>query len=273
MDTQLKQQRSIVALEAYTVDDLQGLVRRVFPSIQKGMASFKNVFSSEHAIGLTGRQRDFLKITDKRTYPSLMPLTAFVPEGLKVSYLDYAQALSPAVEHACQAPSVINQYAIFLAMLVSNRSAIFETQAQTKVYTALGKERDSLNKEIGKCFTPGGNKTDVKIQDVVGRNSDWPSIMTATDDMSKAMNKVDRTHLNKKVEECVELLGHIGKAIAAGEFDKVAPAVIMDLSDGAYQVAAELEFYSVMFYRLDALCKSMDRTIAHVSKVTTPLAA
>jgi hypothetical protein len=87
--------------------------------------------------------------------------------------------------------------------------------------------------------------------------------------MSKEINKIERSHLNKKVDECVEMLDRISNRIHEGHFDKVSPAILIDLSDGAFQVASELEFYSIVYYRVLGLSESISRTIKHIEKVTS----
>jgi hypothetical protein len=266
-------QRNLVAMEAFISTDLAGLVRRVFPSIERDMGSFKGMFRTGPAVGLNGAQRDFLKSVEKKTFPSLMPLTAYVPEGLKSSYLEYSQVLFPTVLHAVQVDKLINDYTTFLSVMISNRTATFETLSHKKFYADLSAGRERLNKDILSCFNPQSTRTDVKVENVVGRNADWEAVLKTSEEMANLINKVDRTKLNTKVAECVELLERLGKQINDGHFDKVSPEVVLDLSDGAYQVASELEFYAATYYRVISLCEAINRTMQHVIKVGEPVAA
>lgn len=268
MDFNLKQQRDVVALEAYGSSDLVGLVRRIFPSIQNAMSAFKDTFTPAPAVAITGDQKSFLRDTiAKRNYNTLEPLSAYVPEGLKVSYMEYATALFPAVEHAQMSMQVINDFSVFLSMLVSNKMAVLETASKKRFYTSLAATRADLVKDVAKCFN-NTTKTDVKVEDVVKRNSEWATTFDAVEGLSRGINHVERSVLQKKVEECTDLLQRIARLVEEGHFDKVSPEVIMDLSDGAYQVASELEFYSVMYYRVQAFTQAVSRTMKHVEKST-----
>ncbi|MDR3392321.1 MAG: hypothetical protein P4L77_11365 [Sulfuriferula sp.] len=268
MDFNLKQQREVVALEAYGSSDLVGLVRRVFPTIQNGLAAFKDQFGQAPAISITGDQKAFLRDTiAKRTYNTLEPLSAYVPEGLKVSFMEYATTLFPAVEHAMGSVSVINTFATFLATLVSNKSSTLETASMKRIYTDLAKRRTELAQNVAKCFN-NTTKTDVHVEDVIKRNSEWATVFETVEALSKDINRIERSLLQKKVAECNDLLDRIGRLIGEGHFEKVSPEVIMDLSDGAFQVAAELEFYSVIYYRVQAFTVAVSRTMEHVEKST-----
>ncbi|EKD22668.1 MAG: hypothetical protein ACD_84C00015G0001 [uncultured bacterium] len=54
--------------------------------------------------------------------------------------------------------------------------------------------------------------------------------------------------------------------IKRNEFDGMSPEIIRNLSDGAFQVASELEFYSVMHYRVTAYANAVTRTAEHFEK-------
>jgi hypothetical protein len=269
MNYTLKHQRDLVALEAFSVPDLSGLVRKVFPTIEGSLKGFRNFFTSQPAVGMTSKQSEFVKTIEKQRYTNIMSLTAYVPEGLKVTYLEYARALFPAADHAAGSVKLLDDYALFLSLLVSDKLAIHDTTSRNKVFVELATKREQLLKDMGACFEKGSTRTDRKIEDVVQRNADWPEVFKHVGDISTVMNKIERKHLNKKIEECTELLERIGQKIERGEFDKVSPEVILDLSDGAYQVASELEFYAAMYYRTQALATAVDRTVAHVKKVTS----
>lgn len=266
MDRALKHARDLVALEAYVVSDLSGLIQRIYPSIKNGLDGFKGVFTPQPAVALTSNEKNFLTAVDKRTYPNMMPLTAFVPEGLKVGYLEYSAALHAGVEHARGCVAVIDEFAVFLAMLVSNRSSILETATRKKQYAEMMLQRDRVNKDIQSCFN-GTTRTTVKVEDVVKRNADWKPVLETANAMSRSINQIERTHLAKKVDECSELLDRVGRLVSENYFDKTSPEVLLDLSDGAYQVAAELEFYSIMYYRVQAYTHAISRTMEHVQVV------
>lgn len=268
MDNNLKRIRAQVALEAYAVTDLPGLVSRIIPTVKSSLSSFKGMFTPAPAVALNTNQKDFLKSVASRTYPSLMPLSAFVPEGMKTTYLDYSLPLLNSVIHVEGCVRIIDEFAVFLSMLVTNKEAILETATRERYFATLLKTREQVNADVQKCFD-GSTRTDRKVEDVIKRNADWPKVTEMIDAATKLINKVERSHLNKKVEECVELIEKITKMVHEGHFDKVSPGILLDLSDGAYQVAEELEFYAVTYYRLQAFTHAVDRTMEHIQKVTS----
>lgn len=267
-----------VALEAGLVQDLQGLIRNVFPDIKAELTGFFQRFMpDEKGIALTSRQNDFLREITKHPYLDIAPLGAFVPEGLNVNYLDYLEVLTPAVIHAVGEHAkegelsggvgAINDYVSYLGALINihdHQRSTKDFEREVKVREA---ERTTLNKELGKCFKLGSTRTDVSVGQVVSRNNDWEKVFHQSDALVKAVNSVDRKVLNKKIAECTSLLDIIQKKIERQEFDTVSPETVKNLAGLAYNMAAELEFYVAIYYKVAALAEAINRTVQHFENV------
>lgn len=260
----LKGARDRVALEAFVVSDVAGLIRRIFPTIAGGLDGFKGAFGPNTAVGITSKQRDFLKLLETQRYTTTMGMTATVPEGLRATYMEYAQALWLAVDHLTKMPAVLDQYATFLALLVSDRNAPAETINRARVFQEMTAGRDAASQAIVSCFDKGSTRAQVKVENVIKRNGDWSELFKTLDLLSTTINKIERKHLTKKIDECEGYLQRIGQKINEGAFEHASPEMIMNLSDNAYQVASELEFYALVYYRVELLCKAVDETVKKI---------
>ncbi|MNU19586.1 hypothetical protein D3C71_78170 [compost metagenome] len=269
--TTLRLRRDLVALEAFTTPDVVGLLKRVFPSIKEEFGSFMARFSpNEQGLSLTGGQKVFLHDLGKHNYADVLALSAWTPEGLKVTYLEYAMVLDSAVAKASHLmDNVLVPYSAYLAQLVTNLDAKYSSENITLNYKAMAQDRDVMNAALGKCFVPGSSKAVATIGQVIKRNADWPAVFTTTDALVQTMNKIDRAALKKKIAECTDLLDRIAGKIKREEFEGVSPSVLQNLSDGAFQVASELEFYSVTYYKVLALTEAVNRTVKHFGEVFT----
>jgi len=128
-------------------------------------------------------------------------------------------------------------------------------------YASMESKRKQLNSALGSCFAAGVNKTDVSYGDVIERNSDWPALFQQVDQLVQTINRVDRNALQKKAKECSEHLLVIQNKIGRGDYGDMSPQVAVNLAQGAYQVASELEFFSVTYYKVAALAAAMNRTV------------
>lgn len=269
---QLRHHRDVIALEAFSVPtlDVNLLLKQVFPEIKHHFLEFTSRFTAnDKPIPMSHGQYAFVGELSKHNYVDIVPLTSYVPEGLIVDYLSYAQALSRAVDHAVKVQDLLNTYTTYLAMLITNEHQRFSTQNSVAIYQGLQEKREEILREMGSCFKQGSHETDVKYGDVVKRNADWPYVFGEIDSLSKQINSVNRKVLNQKVKEATELMEKVIAMIKEGKLENSAPEVATELSNGAYQIASELEFFSVVYYRVVGFVTAVNSTVDKVQNILT----
>lgn len=257
-----------IALEAFIVSDLAALVKKTFPMILdnfKGLLSFATPI--EAAIALTPEARSFMNnVVRKHSYMDVAPMSAWVPEGFSGTYLDYLPSLEAQVTHA---ESIVNgtlgPFTGFLAKVLTNYDDQIATQAVS--YTGLNKLREALEADNAKHYRKGSTKAQVAVGDVVKRNADWETVLHTTDQLSMRMNKIDRKALTKKLDEATDLLDRLIKQIKNNKMDHLTPEVVTTLSNGAYQVAKEVEFYSIVYYRVLAFTDAVSKTVKNTQSI------
>jgi hypothetical protein len=265
----LRLRRDVVSLEAFQVSDVAAMAQRAIPAIVAQFNDFTGQFKAEQpAVQFTVNDREFDGHLREHTYANLTPLTAYVPEGLKVTYLDYYQSLLPAIERAASiVDRVLVPYAVFLSNLVTNHTAQLDSRTHSAEWKKMAEARELLNTSIGRCFKVGSNRSELKYGDVLERNADWDHVFSSARSVSNLINSVNRKNVQSKIQECDELLGIIVAKIKRNEMDSITPQVVKSLAEGAYQVASELEFYSASWYRATAYVECVKRTSDHVSEV------
>lgn len=259
MTTLLENQRKVVALEAFTLHDIAGLLHRAFPAIRKGFEDLVGLVSpAERPVAFSADQKQFLELLAGHNYVTLSPLPARVPQGLKVPYLVYAEELSDAVAHAAQILDELARYTLFLGKLVTSHDFQYSAEYNPGYYQELQYRRDEDNEKLGKCFQTGSTRTERTYADVVSRNADWKAVFEVANRLATEINRIDRTVIVKKIEEAVHLLNIIEKKIARNEFEAVSPGVITELSEGAYQMASQLEMYSTVWYKVQTFVTAVN---------------
>ena len=266
MPNALRIQKEIIAMEVFSTANVGDMLKRAFPVL---VAEVKDLFGTidpaAPAIPLPKDAKAFISEIKKHRYLDISPLTAYVPAGLEATYDIYETKLRHAVEH-CDGifERVLNPYASYLSQLITNKEAQLETINKRAYHKQMELTRDEINKEIGSVFKKGSTVTQSSLGSVVSRNNDWEPVMQRVFLLSDRMNRIDRKALTKKITECSQLLDTLHGMIRRGEMMGVTPEVVENLSEGAYQVARELEFYSVTFYRVQALAESVNNTTASV---------
>jgi hypothetical protein len=265
----MRRTREAVAMEAFLSTDLPDLLRNIFPGMVRDLMSFTANFKADDpAIPLNSNQRAFVRKLEAHQYSDLAPLTAFIPEGMQSHYTQYLGSLQVSVKHAVKLmDEVLAPYSLFLSRLITNKDEQFSTQSMESTFQAIAKERDYANETIACDFKVGSTQSETTYGKVVSRNGDWLSVLSIVDQLSTEMNKVDRKALEKKIKECDTYLNIIIDKIKRDDLDGVSPQVVQNLADGAYQVGLELQFFTVTFYKVQAIAECIKRTVVHVEKV------
>jgi len=269
MNNSLRIQRDRLALEAMSGADIKALLTKSFPSFIGEVKGFFNHFSpNDSGIKLTSKQNDFIRSLGKHAYMEISALKAYVPEGMNATYFEYSSELLIAVMHASRVLSgPMSAYTVFLSQIVTNKEQRLSTLSSSKVHKELAAEREKHNAKLGKCFAKGSTEAESTLGKVTERNGDWQHIFANSENMMRLMNGVDRKVLNKKVEECTLLLEKIMEMVRRGEFDDLSPQSFDNLASGAYEIASELEFFSAIYYKVEAFANSLNRTIEHFEGV------
>lgn len=258
--------RTLISMESFSATGIRNALSNLIPSLRGNFEMFSRKFvSHEPAITLKGNEKDFFKLVNSEPYLNITSLPAYVPEGLAVSYPEYLNVLQDAVDHCTKNTlTLMNEYSLFLAQIVTNRELKHTVRSNLPKMQLVEKERKALIERMGKCFNQTAT-TNVSYGDVVARNADWPSVFEALEASNRAINFISRDTLHKKADECNRLLEIVIKHIKAGQYDDVGPEVTSNLSEGAFQAASELEFFSVVYYKLTTLNTAVADTMKDVT--------
>lgn len=261
--------RGLISNESFSMSGITHSLQNLLPNIQKHFQGFIQGFStSEPAVKLKGSERDFIKLLDGRVYLNLTPLMTHVPEGMTVSYLDYLLVLKDAVQHCHDVTlKTLNDYSVYLAQIITNRQFKLTTMPHDAMYVKLEKQRAELNARLAKCFKVGSSKAESTYGDVVQRNAEWVDVFKLLDTVNGVLNSVDRTNLHKKADECNNQLSIIIKQIRNNEFEGAGPEVTNNLSNGAYQSGAELEFFAITFFRVTVFNTAVTDTMKELADI------
>lgn len=268
MTNKLHMLRNAAALEAFSMRDVAGYFKDVMPSLASSFQDFVERFSPrQEALQFTREQRDFNKAMQGQNYMAVAQVTAYVPEGLNVPYLDYAEVLLDAVHHASKVMDVLAPYSMYLAQLITDKETVLSTKSFEAEFKFMEQERNRINEELGACFKKGSTRSEAALSDVVKRNADWESVFQRCAEITDTINRIDRGAVLKKVNECSRHLDVILKMVREDKVSRVANQTVLNLADGAYQVASELEFYAVAYFKAEVFVHCVKETLEHFKKV------
>ena len=262
---ELRLARDRVALEAFSLSGVVKALTGALPSILRGFSSAPQVLELPK-LPLKKDQKKFLHAIASLPYTDAMELRAWRPEGVKVMYLEYLDVLSPIAQHLrTLQKDVVQPYMAFLAQVVSDKNASLATSSQAGAYDKLTQAREKSTQLLAALYANDSHESQCKVKDVVARNQDWPAVFAQCNDTLAHLQSVDLAQLKLMLRQSVDYLGIIFELLQAGKLEATTPEVAQRLSNGAYCVAQELEFFSATYYRALALSGCLDNTVTHIT--------
>lgn len=242
-----------------------------FPFVLQGFKANEDLSGLPKFKELTNKQAEFTKHINAVSYAELRELRAIVPEGLVGTYLEYLEVLTPAVEHLREIiPKVLNPYTVFLAHLVSNKAVALSADSHAIHYDRLEHDREATYKAIGALFSNTSHETNSKVGNVVARNADWVYIFTQVKKLSGDLQGIKTANVMELTKQCEDYLEIIYNNLKNGVYEDISPETAKALARGAYQTASEIEYLSIIYYRVLALEASINSTVEKINDILAP---
>lgn len=259
---------SQIAMEASVLSNMVNSIKNIFPDL---IETLRNSFSRTEGlpsieIKLTGDQKFLLKEIGNFKYTDICELSTQVPEGFVGNYIDYAKELINIIDDISDVNGkVLQPYSIYLSTFLTNKDAKFNTKDQTRLYENMKSAREQHIKTLGHFFKDSSNVSYAKIGQVIKRNADFNVVYNETGIIAKNIYSINIKTLNENIKKCLSMLDMIIDKIQKKEIEHVSPEVTQNLAFGAYEVAREIEFFSVIYYKVLALTTSVDATTVKVN--------
>ena len=267
----LQHARECIALEAFSLSSLGSGLKDFLPSIVSAFASNKVAAELPDMQSISADQAAFVKLIAPFPYTELMELRAFRPEGVTATYLNYLGALLPVTAYLTDIQHrVVQPYLVFLASVVSNKASSYSSNTNGLEYKKFEAYREAAYTAFGKLYAANSYAATTTVQHVVDRNTDWPAVFELAKKCTDNMKSVDLSALQSQMKQASDYLVILNDQLqteaASSTTRPQCEAAAERLSNGAYQVAKELEFFSSTYYRVLALNGAVNNTVEHIRK-------
>lgn len=255
----------VLAKSAAVVDSMTQKLKETLPAIIRGFSSTQATVDLPVIETLDKYQKKFLDEVEKVPYSETRELKAFVPEGMKVSYLEYLKVLTPVTLYLKDIQrDVTSPYLFLLAQMVSDTNANLSTNNQKPLYKRLEAYRKEAYDRFSNLYRMNSYEAQTKVMHVVDRNADWKEILVQLKNCKDNVEAVDREAIQRQVKQCTDYLEIIHQNLSNNKAKPASKEMAQGLADGAYAVAQELQFFSTTYYRVLAMSGSLKNTIEHI---------
>lgn len=212
----------------------------------------------------------FERFVETKPYADTIQFRAEIPEGLKVTYLEYLSVLKPAQERANGIiTNVIDPFTKFVGKMISDE--VFRNQAghQIKEFKSLEPEYVKTIKEFASCFDKNNYAASAAFGEVVKRNGDWKAVFSLTAQLKKDYQAFPHKEITSKLNRLYEMLDELVNQIKLDGYKDVEKEVTQLLSTGLYHIAKEVELAALTTFRTKTFIETINRTISNVEELAS----
>jgi len=269
---ELKQLRAELSQEAFDLSKLTGAFKKIADKVKDLFTVGSSIANIDGKIGMLPKdQTKFIKLVNSMPYPSIIKVEAFVPGGMNATYLHYLEALLPATEHYKKIqPQVMDPYNQYLGRLLSDRKFSKSAGDDKRLVNDLARGRQHYMDAMAKCFGRNLITTNTTIGAVISRHADWATVFTKLNAAISNMEQVKISDLKNTLHQCTEIIELIIKELQSPGADKAfSQEAAARMSDYSYEVAKELEMYSLTYYRVLSLKGAIELTMGSIRENLT----
>lgn len=259
--------RGAVAAGMDSFHFFSGKLSELLPGIVRAFQNTDKTSSYENLAPLKDDQRAFTELVNKHSYLELREIKGYIPQGFQATYLQGLEVLMDATTRCTRIQGqVVQPFLEFLAPLVSHKEAFQRPGDQAAFFTRLGEERTELYKRQ-KALYASRTDTRAKIGQLAERNADWTTVLQLLNRIVAELESIKRDELDMRIKHAEDYLVIIEGRLKGQELPDVSPEVTQALAEGAYQIACELEFFSMTYYWVLAMQTAIRDSMLEIARV------
>lgn len=241
-----------IALEANVLTNMVQTIAKVFPSIAEKVTSMFAVTKElpELTFSFSKEQKFVIENMHNVQYLDMADQKVFVPENFTGNIVEYGKLLEVLInKHRKSATDGLQNFNVYLSQFISNKDAKLSTVDATEVYYKMHKERDDSVSSLV-SFTSDNSQTSFPLGKIISRKDDLRILFDNKGSIQRQIENVDLKELNAGVKKCVDLIDLVVDQIEKGLITNVTPESTKNLAYGASEVAKEIEFFAVLYFRV-----------------------
>lgn len=239
----------------------------VFKSINAGFSTVKEIKLFKAAAG----DADTLKLSKKEQsivdalvsvpYDDLIKLRVPVPEGFVGSYVNYlidVQQLFDYHQNVCL--PALESFYIEVASVITNKGAKISQKSIIDSYKSLIKSREENNKKITDYFVIRSTQSEQDYGKIFHNNEEVGEMFKERHKLVKTLEAVNVKQVTDYVNKINDALVTLIKIAEDKSMSNLSAVQLQNITEGAYECAAQVEFFAVNYYRAQTLIN----TITHL---------
>lgn len=261
-----------ISLEASVVANAAQTLKNFFPSV---LARFREVkFIAEQDLSLkpveikySKDQKKVIQALYDTPYTDLIRFPIQVPERLNVKIIESIPVYEAMVDHMhTTMTGTIKDFRIYIGSVLTNRDSKISLKDNKGLYKKIENDRLHLEARISKMYSDKNDRAIRSFDDMFSRNSEVEAFYKAAELFKKRVDSFDLNSLKDQTSLCVEILEDIIQQVDSGKIDTLSPEACVNLSAGVFEIAKEVEFFSLNYFRLMTFITASDELTNSLTK-------
>lgn len=217
-------------------------------------------------------EQSMMMWADRESYMVLGDVTLFTPVGLKVTYLDYINALEGVLPSILKINDELLQPAIeTLGALINNPSLVASKSGLTgKAFEGklFNLRPEDFAKQISACFDPKSRDDSRKYKELLSRNKDLEVVTSRLAQLQDNLPLSFSKDVEKKMQTVVSLAETlVGQMEVDERYQALSPKVGQLISDQLYRCAVWVEFFAVYQRQVLVLTAALEDSVKKLKKM------
>lgn len=267
---QIDLQGRTIALEAMQPSQVLSAVTDRLP----GFVSDITQFFRQQASGMRNPtlpftvDRGVIKKVGESDYRHLRQLSAHVPPGLSITYLDYLGVLDTGMDFSdALLPETVSGFNKWLGLMLSSPERLSSFSGVGDIRDVRLHDTEAVKELVGDSFNKRSSTTEVKFGDVVRRAADWKAVAEQTDALATRINKRNPKDVIDGVEELTTRLDTLLERLQEDpDTYALSGRTLKEIAELSRRVAGEIEFYSVLEVEARTFVTAIDETQQSLKK-------
>ena len=256
----------VVSLESNVIGNAVAAIKGYFPRLKEAiLPAFTKLDEVKPFIGrddnyykLTSKEKDVEDFLNRTQYQDAKIFTVPTPEGFIGNYVGYARELFNVLEYT-QSVSLpaIDAYYARLANIITNKDPKLSNKDLTKEYKTLAKDRTATNSKLTAYFLRGSNQAQNKFEKVFKTNDEVMELFRLRHKMIDAIKEYPLSKVKKTSEKVTDSLDTLIQLANTGKLEYITGAQLKNITEGAYEIARQIEFFAINYYRLEIMINTI----------------
>lgn len=269
MQISLEQQASVLSMEAFNLRASLTALTKVFPAYARGISdTIQSYLANDQQTIPLVRVKIKTKIAHNIDYSAHRKTVIYGPQGLKVTYLEYLEAIEASVDIAKHVHD--NQLVPFNGW-VTKLLGSPEELSSINLKDILKMDESDLDKAKGRlerCVNRSNSQTSHEYGKLVKQNAEWDLILEKTNALIVTYQAVDRKKLLDEVELLNEQLLRLAERMKEDpDTYKASGVTISELAKRCLLMARFVEFYSITGFLLTELSSTVQSSFDAIERL------